>query len=158
MTVPHGPHKVDGLQLKKGPWPYEVQEEHKHGWLHRPKAGSNSAQAIQDRKGRVVVTFHGVASVTLHAGYAWDGNSGPAVNTLTCLRASALHDAWCQAMGAHIFENNFRNWAAGASEYRRICVTDGMFRLRAGWRYLAVLGYGGWKKVTGRLRPEATKP
>ena len=160
MAVPYGHHKVDGLQLsvgqfqfREGPWPYEVQEDHCHDWMRRPRAGSNPARGIQACDGCMVVTFHAVKAVTLYAGYAWDGNSGPAVNTLTCLRASALHDAWCQAMGVDIFENSFRNWAAGASEYQRICRQDGMSWLRAKGRYVAITGYGCWKRVTGRLRP-----
>ena len=61
-------------------------------------------------------------------------------------------------MRADIFENSFRNWVAGASEYQRICRQDGMGWLRAKSRYLAILCYGGWKKVMGRLRPAATQP
>ena len=165
MAVPYGTYKVGGLQLsvdevqlREGLWPYEVQKEHCHDWMREPRAGRNPTRVIKARDGCVVVTFHEVKAVTLYAGYAWDGNSGPAVNTLKCLRASALHDAWCQAMGAGVFANSLRNWAAGASEYQRICQQDGMGWLRAKFRCIAILGYGGWKRVTGRLRPAAPPP
>ncbi len=86
-------------------------------------------------------------------GYSWDGNSGPAANTLFCLRASALHDAWCQAMDHRYFERGFRNWRRGAIEYRKICRKDGMGRVRAWFRYVVVCWlYGAWKKLSGNLR------
>ena len=158
MAVPYGPHTVNGLQLRRAPWPYKVQKNHTHDWMCQPRAGSNPARVVQARDGCIVVTFQAVRAVTLYAGYAWDGNSGPAVNTLKCLRASALHDVWCQAMSADIFKNSFRNWAAGALEYQRICRKDGMGWPRATGRYLGILGCGGWKKLTGRLRPVALQP
>ena len=45
-------------------------------------------------------------------------------------------------MELDIYDNSFRNWRIGASEYRKICQADGMGILRAWWRYLAIIGYG----------------
>ena len=158
MAVPDGTHEIGGLKLQKtsgARWPYVVvEEDYEHNWIRQPRMGSARRRTISDQKKDVVVaTFQNDSVVTLHVGYGWDGNSGPAVNTDKCLRASAVHDVWCQAMYLRILENSFRNWAAGASEYRQICRKDGMSWLRAGWRLVAIMGYGGWKKITGKLRP-----
>ena len=58
------------------------------------------------------------------------------------MRASALHDLWCQAMRERIYANSYRNWLRGASEYRALCIADGMHAWRAWLRYSAVCGYG----------------
>lgn len=153
MGVPNGEHTVGGLKLRKAPgkWPFEVLEDYPCDWKGNPKPRGNPARFIKNSAGKPVASFREVRAVTLLTGYSWDGNSGPAVNTLKCLRASALHDAWCQAMKLGIFENSLRNWRAGASEYRKICRADGMWRVRAWTRYIAIMSYGVIKKATGNL-------
>ena len=156
MAIPDGRHEVGGLTLQRtsgARWPYVVvEEDYEHDWIRQPRMGSARGRTISDQTRDVVVaTFQADQAVTLHVGYGWDGNSGPAVNTDKCLRASAVHDVWCQAMGLRILENSLRDWADAASEYRQICRRDGMSWLRAGWRYVAIMSYGGWKKITGKL-------
>lgn len=149
FTVPHGRHEIDGFHLKKGPWPFKMHKEYRHEWKRTPKLGSTKPREIQDNGGTVVASFQDNDSVTLTPDYSWDGNSGPAVNTLKCLRASALHDAWCQAMQEDIFEGSWMNWMRGASEYRKICRDDGMSRVRAWSRYFAIATYGSFKEIVG---------
>jgi len=36
--------------------------------------------------------------LTIYAGYAWDGPSGPSIDTLTFMRASLVHDALYQLL------------------------------------------------------------
>ena len=141
-----------GLKFRKngGKWPYVVLEDYFYQWENNPIGGDSKQTSISTSGGRVVADF-AAGAVTLKEGYAWDGNSGPAVNTLKCLRASALHDVWCQAMQLEIYERSFRNWRRGAKEYRTVCHRDGMGLIRRWFRYCALLTYGSFKKIFGKL-------
>lgn len=158
MAVAVGKHKVGGLELEKTTdpkWPFKVLVDYAYTWKKMPTLGkgwnpTQQQNVIPKRTGGVAVKLTAFG-VTLLQDYRWDGNSGPAPNTKSCLRASALHDAWCQAMKLQIYDNSLKNWRRGAAEYRKICRQDGMGRLRAGARYVAVLSYGVGKKIVGRL-------
>ena len=141
-----------GLKFRKngGKWPFLVLEDYPHRWENGPVPGTNEQSSISTSDGTVVAELAEDAVILLN-GYAWDGNSGPAVNTLKCLRASALHDVWCQAMQLDVYERSFRNWRRGAREYRTICHRDGMGWVRRWLRYVALLTYGSFKKMFGRL-------
>ena len=153
MAVPNGDHEVGGLKLRKQEdrWPFLVLEDYPHGWKVAPRLGSEYVPVINDKNGNPVVRFRNDVSVTLLQGYGWDGNSAPsfvAPDTLKCLRASALHDAWCQAMRRRILERSFRNWRRGCIEYRKVCRDDGMGIPRAWIRYFPMCWfYGTWKKL-----------
>ena len=69
-------------------------------------------------------------------GYAWDGASGPAVDTLTFLRGSLVHDALYQLIREGLLPKSFRR--AADSLLRDICIEDGMSRVRAWYVYRAV--------------------
>jgi hypothetical protein len=75
--------------------------------------------------------------LTIQEDYAWDGPSGPAIDTKNFMRGSLVHDALYQLM---------RLGALDAAVYRKqaddllrtICLEDGMSRLRAWWVYVGV--------------------
>jgi hypothetical protein len=70
-------------------------------------------------------------------GYAWDGPSGPTLDTLTFMRGSLVHDALYQLMrGRHLDHNTCRETADRI--LRRICKQDGMWSVRAWWVYHGV--------------------
>ena len=79
--------------------------------------------------------------MTLEVGYAWNG-SDFVTDTDECMRASALHDLWCQAMEEDIYKDNKKNWRRGAKEYRDNCIRDGMPKLEAWLRYAGIRTYG----------------
>ena len=119
-------------------------------WLHTNVNCSRGAQErhyyriIAKASDRAVATLEG-RSVTLHPGYAWDGSTG-AADTPECMRASALHDVWCQAMDDHhVYMNDFGNWCRAAVEYRKLCIEDGMSWPRAWARYSGLIAYAGYK-------------
>ena len=124
-------------------WPYAVLDNHTHTWDRKyvPIPGNNWQGTMSSTVPNVPVARFGQGTVTLLTTYRWDGSSGPAIDTLTCARASALHDVWCQAMTLGIYKNNFRNWKRGAGEYYRICTEDGMSSPRAWARYAALVAY-----------------
>jgi hypothetical protein len=74
--------------------------------------------------------------LTINAGYAWDGASGPTWDTNTCKRGSLVHDCCYQLMREELLS---LNWRKRADELLRdICRLDGMSRLRSWIWYKAV--------------------
>jgi len=69
-------------------------------------------------------------------GYAWDGPSGPAIDTKNFLRGSLVHDACYQLLREGLLDPDYRDEADRL--LRRICIEDGMTRVRALWVYLGV--------------------
>ena len=72
----------------------------------------------------------------LRAGYAWDGASGPAIDTRNFMRASLVHDALYQLMREGHLEQRWRE--AADRELVRICKEAGMWALRRAWVYAAI--------------------
>lgn len=78
-----------------------------------------------------------LGNLTLAKGYAWDGPSGPTIDTLTFMRGSLAHDALYQLMREKELDNDkFRE--AADRILQRICKEDGMWSLRAWWVYHGV--------------------
>lgn len=75
-------------------------------------------------------------------GYAWDGASGPAVDTTTIIRGSLVHDALYQLIKLGLLDKKHRK--AADRVLRRIAIEDGMGFLRAWYVYFAVRLFGGW--------------
>jgi len=75
-------------------------------------------------------------------GYAWDGPSGPTWDTKNFMRGSLVHDALYQLMRNRHLSNT--RWRAEAdNELKRMCLEDGMFRIRAAWVHRGVRVGGG---------------
>ena len=69
-------------------------------------------------------------------GYAWDGPSGPTIDTKNFMRASLVHDALYQLLRSGDLRPCFRIEADRI--LRDICRMDGMSRFRAWYVYQAV--------------------
>lgn len=69
--------------------------------------------------------------LTVAAGYAWDGPSGPTIDTKNFLRGSLVHDALYQLMREGLLDVGWREDAD--SELVRICKEDGMSWIRRWW-------------------------
>ena len=144
-----GPYEIGGIKFEKTKcreWPYRVLSEHRHSWARKPRK-CDGGTTIHNKCG-VKVARLDKRGVTLFEGYAWNGSTG-AKDILACMRASALHDAWCQAMKKGIYGNGYLNWRRGASEYRSICRADGMGWFRARARWLGSLVWGLKKLLPG---------
>ena len=71
-------------------------------------------------------------NITIREGYAWDGPSGPTIDTLTFMRGSLVHDALYQLMREnHLNHSEYRGPADRVLQ--KICKEDGMWSLRAWW-------------------------
>ena len=79
--------------------------------------------------------------LTIAAGYAWDGASGPAINNHTILRGSLVHDACYQLIRLGLLPIDQRDIADRL--LRETCLEDGMWPARAAWVYQAVHLFGG---------------
>lgn len=90
--------------------------------------------------------------LTLKEGYAWDGPSGPAIDTPTFMRGSLVHDALYQLMReGHLDRERTRPWTDRL--LYRICREDGMSRIRALIVYLGVILFGEKNTKPSGARP-----
>jgi len=104
-------------------------------------------QLVEDYSARIrapasdVVTPFIVVSktgdLTVKAHYAWDGPSGPTVDTPNFMRGALEHDALYQLMRLGLLDvNDWRKYAD--DRLRDVCIADGMSRLRAFYVHKAV--------------------
>ena len=80
-------------------------------------------------------------TLIIKKGYAWDGPSGPTIDTSTFMRGSLVHDALYQLMREKNLEHDLYREKAD-SLLRKICKEDGMWFVRAWWVYLGVKYFG----------------
>jgi len=74
--------------------------------------------------------------LTMKKGYAWDGPSGPTIDTKSFMRGSLVHDALYQLMRNGYLPASCR--ADADQELHRLCREDGMNRFRAWYVLLGV--------------------
>jgi len=89
-------------------------------------------------------------TLSIRAGYAWDGASGPTIDTKTTYHGSLLHDLLYQLMREGIIPRSYRK--AADQELRDVCIEHGMYPIRAKLWYLAVRTFGG-KQALPRKNP-----
>lgn len=89
--------------------------------------------------------------LVIKKGYAWDGPSGPTIDSANFMRGSLVHDALYQLIRHEYIKPHWREQAD--RELQRICREDGMNRLRAWWIYKGVHWFG-----KPSVMPEARKP
>ncbi len=66
----------------------------------------------------------------IKAGFAWDGASGPTLDSKTCMRASVVHDVFCICMRDRRIDYN--TWQDVVNKFfYTMCVADGMWPWRA---------------------------
>lgn len=74
--------------------------------------------------------------LTVRRSYAWDGPSGPTIDTKNFMRGSLVHDVLYQLIGLGVLPYSDR---IRADEIlREICLEDGMSKIRAWWVYKGV--------------------
>ena len=83
------------------------------------------------------ISLETTGDLTLKEGYAWDGPSGPTIDTLTFMRGSLVHDALYQLMREGNLDKNVYREAADRT-LRDICREDGMWSVRAWFVYHGV--------------------
>ena len=79
--------------------------------------------------------------VTVRKWYAWDGPSGPTIDTENSLRPSLIHDVFCQLMRDGRLD--WVLWRDVVNVYfREQCIANGMWRVRA-WAWYYAVGLAG---------------
>ncbi|HQL42346.1 MAG TPA: DUF1353 domain-containing protein [Spirochaetota bacterium] len=80
-------------------------------------------------------------------GYAWDGPSGPTIDTKDFMRGSLVHDALYQLMRKKQLPVSYKDYADKL--LHDICIEDGMSKFRAWYVYQAVRLFG-----KGAIKPD----
>jgi hypothetical protein len=93
----------------------------------------------------------------IKSGYAWDGPSGPTIDTKDFMRGSLVHDALYQLMREGWLD--YSVWRAPADlELKRICREDGMNTVRAFFVHRAVSRHGERCADPRSIKPLITAP
>jgi hypothetical protein len=74
-------------------------------------------------------------------GYAWDGPSGPTIDTLDSMRGSLIHDVLYQSMRDYGLDR-LKYKSIADNEFRKACLEDGMSKFRAFYFYWGVRLFG----------------
>jgi hypothetical protein len=96
-------------------------------------------------------TLDALGNLTIKAGYAWDGASGPAIDTDTNMRGSLIHDVLYQMIRERELPESCR--AAADDLLKKVCLEDGMNPFRAWYFHKAVRLFGGGSAKPGTRHP-----
>jgi len=77
----------------------------------------------------------------IKTGYAWNGASGPTVDTRNTMTGSLVHDLLYQLIRLGLIDPKYKAYADRI--LKEICVEDGMNRIRAACWLWAVKTFGG---------------
>ena len=87
------------------------------------------------------IALSAAGTLTIKQWYAWDGPSGPTIDTLNFMRGSLVHDALYQLMReGHLGKDTYRE--PSDRLLQKMCRDDGMSRLRA-WCVYRGVRFGG---------------
>ena len=94
-------------------------------------------------------------TIKIKKGYAWDGASGPTIDTKDTIRASLIHDCYYQAMRLGLVHKQFRKVAD--KELRDQMIKAGCWKIRAKLWYLAVRLFAASSAKEGNLQGKEIK-
>ena len=141
---------MECISYKKG-YKYQLAEEYSTGITIQPE------EDISSRGDYVMLSKEG--NIRIKKGYAWDGPSGPTIDTLNFMRGSLVHDALYQLMRERKLDKDIHRDLADRL-LQQMCKEDGMSSLRAWWVYKGVSIFGGGAADPKNLKPviKAPKP
>lgn len=94
--------------------------------------------------------------LTIREGYAWDGPSGPTIDTKSSMRASLVHDALYQLMREELI--SMHNRPIADELFYQICLEDGMWKWRAWLWRREVHKFAGFAAMAENEAPSITAP
>ena len=103
------------------------------------------------------ITLDPSGLLTIKKGYAWDGPSGPTIDTKNFMRGSLVHDALYQLMRENQLDKAIYRDIADRL-LQKMCIEDGMSKLRAWWVYEAVKRFGDPSADPANDRPPTYAP
>lgn len=89
--------------------------------------------------------------IFIKAGYAWNGASGPTIDTQKTYRLSLFHDVWYQATRLGLLPQSFRK--RGDTMLYRIGVEDGMWKIRV-WYWFQGVRFAGDGSAQASAEPK----
>jgi Protein of unknown function (DUF1353) len=113
----------------KGGYKYQLQRGYNQSLIAVPDAAISDFISLNS------------GQLSIAKGYAWDGPSGPTIDTKNFMRGSLVHDALYQLMRESELSVEYRQRADEL--LYDICRQDGMSWVRAKWVYYAVRAFGG---------------
>lgn len=128
------------------------------GWKYRLESayyvetGIRPEKAIRTR----YITLLTTGQMKIAEGYCWDGPSGPTIDSPCFMRGSLAHDALYQLMREGYLPAHYRD--AADRLLQRICIEDGMTRLRAWWVYQGVSRFAAPASHADHIKPVRTAP
>jgi len=78
--------------------------------------------------------------LTVRSHYAWDGPSGPTIDTPSFMRGSLFHDVLYQLIREGNIDHSWKEYADRLLQ--RICIADGMSKFRTWYVYWGVHIFG----------------
>tara|TARA_B110000503_G_scaffold105018_1_gene156726 strand:+ start:505 stop:945 length:441 start_codon:yes stop_codon:yes gene_type:complete len=139
---------MECISYKKG-YKYQLVETYTFKIPITPKEGVSSPS------GFIALTANGL--LTIKKGYAWDGPSGPAIDTLNFMRGSLVHDALYQLMREKLLDQNTTRKPADQL-LQKMCKVGGMSAIRAWWIYNILRIAGRISSGSGDKRPIIRAP
>lgn len=103
------------------------------------------------------ITLTKEGDLTIKKGYAWDGPSGPTIDTLNFMRGSLVHDALYQLMRETLLSKNEHRDLADRL-LQRMCKKDGMCSFRAWIVYIGLKYFGNPAADPSKKRPPTKAP
>jgi hypothetical protein len=131
----------------RGGYKYQLQRTYVVSVPIRPAEAIRTAFIALDVTGELAIK----------EGYAWDGPSGPTIDTLNFMRGSLVHDALYQLMREKHLDHRVHRKAADQA-LRDMCLEDGMWRLRAWPVYWAVRWFADFAADPSRKYPMVYAP
>lgn len=95
-------------------------------------------------------------TLSIREGYAWDGPSGPTIDTSDSMRGSLIHDALYQLMREGHLSLDLR--VVADEILREVCITDGMLKARADAWFIGVRCFADPAADPKSLKPECVAP
>lgn len=122
---------TEGFIRYRSDYKYQLAEDYQIKVPIKPKTGIQTEFIDLDINGNLLV----------RSGYAWDGPSGPVIDTSENMRASLVHDALYQLMRQDWIKSRTHRKAAD-QVFKDICIADGVSNFRASAYYKALRKFG----------------
>ena len=120
------------MKYTKGRFKYQLVEDVHHQTKIFPEKDIRTLFAELTRGGYL----------TVYTGYAWDGPSGPTIDSKSSIRGSMLHDVLYMLIRKRWLDPKHRKEADRI--LRDVCIEDGMWEFRARVWYVGVRKGAWW--------------
>jgi len=137
---------MDFILYKKG-YKYQLDTDYSADIPIKPGSDIDSGYIVLSSEGGLIIK----------KGYAWDGPSGPTIDTLNFMRGSLIHDALYQLMRENMLDKD--DYRKPADRLLQTMLRqDGMTSIRAWWVYQGLRIGGGPAADPANKKPVVRAP